>query len=146
LALRPSGNLVPVRDRPILLKTKVLSYIMSCGLINTDVGKERGLLTSDSNSILLLNCWTTRMKFHPSKFGNYIAIYIAIFKNTLIFSNTSITTSNLASIFFSVTRICLRIYSCSKSCSTVTSRCLNCPPLRFFSKLPVWQPLLSFLA
>jgi len=67
LTLRASGNLVPVHDRPILLKTKVLSYITSCGLINTDVAKNRGLLTSGSKSILVLTCWTLRMKFNPSK-------------------------------------------------------------------------------
>jgi len=65
LALRLSGNIVPTHDRPIL-KTKVFLYITSCGLINTDVAKDCGLLTSGSKNILLLSCWTVRMKCNPS--------------------------------------------------------------------------------
>ena len=72
----PCGNFVPVHDRPILLKTKFLLYITSCGLINTYVANDRDVLLSGYRSLLVLECWTVRMKCNPSNFGSYIAICI----------------------------------------------------------------------
>jgi hypothetical protein len=56
------------------LKSSCILRCVDC--LNADVAKDRGVLTAGSKSLLPLEGWTMRMKCSPSKFGNYVALYI----------------------------------------------------------------------